>query len=51
MKAERNEELRQQYANASRQMMHEAQVPAIEAIMIGKGEKRREEDANPKPRI
>ena len=49
MKAQRDEELREQYVNTSRLMLHAAQNQEIEDIMTGRGDKRRDEGANPKP--
>ena len=49
MKAEREEELRMQFVGTSRLMLEEAQNLGIEDIMTGRGDKRRDEGANPKP--
>jgi hypothetical protein len=49
MKAQRDEELRQHYVETSRLMLQEAQNTGIEDIMTGRGDKRRDEGANPKP--
>jgi hypothetical protein len=49
MKAARDEELREHYAETSRLMLQEAQNQEIEDIMTGRGDKRRDEGVNPKP--
>jgi hypothetical protein len=49
MKAQRDEELREQFVETSRLMLQEAQNPGIEDVMTGRGDKRRDEGANPKP--
>ena len=49
MKAVRDDELREHYVEASRLMLQSAQNQSIDDIMTGRGDKRREENANPKP--
>ena len=49
MQHARDEELREHFVEASRLMLHDAQNQSIEDIMTGRGDKRREEGADPKP--
>ena len=49
MIAARDDELREQFVEISRLMLAESQNQGIEDIMTGRGDKRREEGANPKP--
>ena len=49
MKAARDDELKEYYVETSRLMLQEAQNQEIEDIMTGRGDKRRDEGANPKP--
>ena len=49
MNRQRDEELRQRAAEAARHMMGAAQNHGIEDVMTGRGDKRREENADPKP--
>jgi hypothetical protein len=49
MKIVRDEEIRQLNIQTSQLMLQEAQNHEIEDIMTGRGDKRREEGANPKP--
>ena len=49
MKAQQEEDLREHYAEFVRLMLQEAQNQEIEDVMTGRGDKRRDEGANPKP--
>ena len=49
MIASRNEQLKERYVEVTKQMLQDAQNQSIDDIMTGRGDKRREENANPNP--
>ena len=49
MRAARNEQLKELYVEVTKQMLQNIQNQSIDDIMTGRGDKRREENANPNP--
>jgi len=46
---ERNQQLKELYVQVTKQMLQDSQNQSIDDIMTGRGDKRREENANPNP--